>query len=636
VNKYRKDLDGIRAIAVLLVLFFHVDIVVFKAGFIGVDIFFTISGFLISGIVLREVQTTGFSFKKFYIRRATRLLPAYLFMLIITLLASLYILAPLALFDFFKSALASSLFVSNFYFLFNHSGYFSTSVHELPLLHTWSLSVEEQFYLIMPLSLILWMKIKIFKIRFAVLLGCLVFSIFVSGFLTSFNQGLSYFLVPSRIHEFLFGTLLAVIINQFSNKITPSTFASNVLFVISILGIFLVSTMLSSKGDFPGYIASIVCLFTALLIYVGLNENCISHKVLGNRLFVWIGLLSYSIYLWHWPIVSLLKYMQVDFYWYTQLTIVMVSLFFAAISYYYVEKPFRYGVYSKNSKVALALYALPAVVLMGFVSFHSLLPSKFSQQAVLAELMTKSAPEMGREICHSKYFVEGEQCYLGDTNSNLNGLLWGDSHASHFAPFIDVYAKSAHLKVKDTTMGNCPAIVDASTYVSSVKSECLEKNSQVLNYIEQERPDNLFVASSWFGYVRTGISEQSTAQNTQKIIDGIVKTLNNVHQLGVSKVYFFTTVARPEKDLSHCFLKQLRFTNNNCNFQLNEKQVDFSADLRSKLSTLDFVYIVDVNTMICKKGICRTSIGDIPLYRDSNHLNKFGAQELAKLYMRKL
>ena len=278
MNKYRKDLDGIRAIAVLLVLFFHVDIVVFKAGFIGVDIFFTISGFLISGIVLREVQTTGFSFKKFYIRRATRLLPAYLFMLIITLLASLYILAPLALFDFFKSALASSLFVSNFYFLFNHSGYFSTSVHELPLLHTWSLSVEEQFYLIMPLSLILWMKIKIFKIRFAVLLGCLVFSIFVSGFLTSFNQGLSYFLVPSRIHEFLFGTLLAVIINQFSNKITPSTFASNVLFVISILGIFLVSTMLSSKGDFPGYIASIVCLFTALLIYVGLNENCISHK----------------------------------------------------------------------------------------------------------------------------------------------------------------------------------------------------------------------------------------------------------------------------------------------------------------------------------------------------------------------
>ena len=117
-------MDGIRAIAVLLVLFFHVDFAFFKAGFIGVDIFFTISGFLISGIVLREAQTTGFSFKRFYIRRATRLLPAYLFMLVVTMLVSIYVLAPLALYDFLKSALASSLFVSNFYFLLNHSGYF--------------------------------------------------------------------------------------------------------------------------------------------------------------------------------------------------------------------------------------------------------------------------------------------------------------------------------------------------------------------------------------------------------------------------------------------------------------------------------------------------------------------------------
>lgn len=626
-------MDGIRAIAVLLVLFFHVDFAFFKAGFIGVDIFFTISGFLISGIVLREAQTTGFSFKRFYIRRATRLLPAYLFMLVVTMLVSIYVLAPLALYDFLKSALASSLFVSNFYFLLNHSGYFSTSVHELPLLHTWSLSVEEQFYLIMPITLILWLKIKNLYLRLALLGLSLLISIFMSGLLTAFNQGLSYFLVPSRIHEFLFGTVLAVLINYFGKKIIPSTLVSNVLMVISLLGIVLVSISLSSKGSFPGYTASFVCLLTMLIIYSGLNENCISHKLLGNRVFVWIGLLSYSIYLWHWPIVSFLKYMSVEFDIFTQLSIIALSFIFAWVSYWYVEKPFRYGTYSKSGKVAFSLYVLPALILCCFAVFHTALPTPFSNRAIVVEQMTKATPEEGREQCHSRSLTSNDKCFLGELSQKEKGILWGDSHASHFAPFIDYFSEKNHLKVKDTTMGNCPALVDAYKYLPKVSNACLTKNKHVIDYIAEEQPEVVFLASSWYGYLQSNLTESTFDKREEKLLEGIRTTVSRLRRSGVSQVYFFTTVARPDKDLSHCYLKSLRFIKEECDFQLNSDQTKLVKAIKKNLNEFRFVSLIDVNTLFCQEGICKTKMNSIPLYRDGNHLNRYGSLELAKLYM---
>lgn len=631
--KYRKDLDGIRAVAVLLVLFYHVDFAFFKAGFIGVDVFFTISGFLISGIVLREAQTKGFSFKRFYIRRATRLLPAYLFMLVVTMLASIYILAPLALYDFLKSALASSLFISNFYFLLNHSGYFSTSVNELPLLHTWSLSVEEQFYLTMPFMLILWLKVKNEYLRWAILGFSLLVFVFISGLLTNFNQGLSYFLVPSRIHEFLFGTVLAVLINNFGNKIIPKAIVSNMLVVASLFGIIFISITLSSKGSFPGYTASVVCLLTALIIYGGLNEDCISHKLLGNRVFVWIGLLSYSVYLWHWPIVSLLKYMEVKFDIFTQLLIIVLSFVSAGISYFYVEKPFRYGTYSKSGKVALSLYVLPALILCCFMVFHTALPSQFSNKAIIAEQMTKEAPEKGREECHSQELTGNNKCFLGNLNKEKSGILWGDSHASHFAPFVDLFSKENNLKVKDTTMGSCPALIDASKYLPNVSDACLNKNKQIIDYIAKERPKIVFLASSWYGYVQSQLAEGSFEKREEQLISGVKHTLLQLKELDVNKVYFFSTIARPDKDLSHCYLKSLQYIESECNFLLDSDQVHFAKIIKASLTDLSFVSVIDVNALYCPNGICNTRVKDIPLYRDGNHLNKYGSEELAKIYM---
>lgn len=630
--KYRKDLDGIRAIAVLLVLFFHVDVALFKAGFIGVDIFFTISGFLISGIVLRDAQSFGFSFKKFYIRRATRLLPAYLFMLVITLIMCSYILAPIAMLDFLQSALASSLFVSNFYFLINHSGYFSTTVHELPLLHTWSLSVEEQFYLIMPLSLILWLKIKSFRFRFLILSIGLIVSIFLSLYITSYNQEVSYFLVPSRVHEFLLGALLAVLINRYGTKITPKIFVANLLTIFSVVGILAFSLFLTSKENFPGYFASIICLFTALIIYCGLNESSVGHKLLGNKLFVWIGLLSYSLYLWHWPIVSLLKYMNVEFVWYVQISIIILSFSLAAISYYYVEKPFRYGGLSKKPLVAVLLYVLPVLILLLLLRLHANFPSSFSDKAIDVEVMTKSTPESGREVCHSENLTDKNLCHLGDNSQpKTYGLLWGDSHASHFSPFVNLYATEIGLKVKDTTMGDCPALFNADNYINEVKESCLSKNRKVFNYINIHRPKYVFIASSWFGYLQ----KYKDDVRADFVLRGMLDTLKELRLAGAEKVYFFTTVARPERDLSHCYLKELSYSSGGCDFRLSDKQSKWLENVKSELVKLSYVTVIDLNDLICSNSVCKTYLNEIPLYRDGNHLNKYGSEELAKLYINK-
>jgi peptidoglycan/LPS O-acetylase OafA/YrhL len=229
-KEYRADIDGLRAIAVLFVLFFHLEIGLFSSGFVGVDVFFTISGFLITSIVLKECLKGDFSFRKFYTRRALRLLPAYLFLLVIVILFAALFMAPIAFGKFLQSAIASGFFVSNFYFLFEQGGYFTTSASELPLLHTWSLSVEEQFYLLMPIALILWHKYCPKKHQFLVLILFLLFSILCSYLLTGFHQKLAYFVVFSRAHEFLLGSVVAFAVLYHKSRFQPSLFVANIIF----------------------------------------------------------------------------------------------------------------------------------------------------------------------------------------------------------------------------------------------------------------------------------------------------------------------------------------------------------------------------------------------------------------------
>lgn len=645
--KYRADIDGLRAIAVLIVLFFHLDLSLFKGGFVGVDVFFTISGFLITGIVLKEHKAQGFSFLRFYSRRATRLIPAYLVVVFCTLVVGFIILTPLALKELLQSAISSTFFVSNFYFLFTQGGYFSNAAHETPLLHTWSLSVEEQFYLIMPLAVILWLKIKTVKLKYSVLVFCFLLALLASYLLTKVHQPAAYFLVISRAHEFLVGSILAVIIHQHSERIKFTTISSNILFIASIFTLLFTALMFNAKSNFPGLLAIIPCLATAGMIFSGTNEKCISHKVLGNKVLVFIGLLSYSLYLWHWPIITFVKLFGFEFDPQVQLSLLLLSFICAYLSWRFVEKVVRYAQWSSKKSIAATFYVLPCLVLVSvfFYSEHNdFYPKRFEHQIVIAEAALKSKPELGRETCHTNDIaIDGsERCRLGSTTLNSKkAILWGDSHASHFTGLVDVVGKASNIQVLAVSRGNCPPLPNLFINAQGAKVACTERNDTVLKFILKQQPDYVFLAGAWGGYLLGNSLEGTQGEKLKTITTSLNNTLNILIKNNIKPVVL-EMLPRQKKDASACYLKAKLGVNgfdlNNCTVPSLKESFPSLALEFTKLKHIfkDSVTFINPESLFCSAGKCATYLDDIPLYRDSNHLNLQGSIKLGQRYLNSL
>ncbi len=353
--KYRPDIDGLRAIAVLSVLFYHVGFSVFKGGFIGVDVFFVISGFLITRLIKDELLETGrFRFLEFYARRARRLFPSLFFTLSVSMLLAVILFSPPDLERFGGALLHAVMSLSNFYF-WNESGYFDATASIKPLLHTWSLSVEEQFYLTWPFLIwLLLLKTKkagplialsaigvfsfLLNIEFADGKSALASSIFpsqTSGALD--GRATIFYLTPFRVFEFVIGALLVWIApHQPRNKIILEPFV--------IIGLALIAYPLfvyTEETLFPTYNAIMPCMGAALLIYSGAGAQY-AGRILNNRAAVLIGLISYSLYLIHWPIIVFYKYYKLsDLSGIERILVCLISVVGAWLMFRYIEKPFR-------------------------------------------------------------------------------------------------------------------------------------------------------------------------------------------------------------------------------------------------------------------------------------------------------
>lgn len=358
---YRPDIDGLRAIAVLSVLIFHIDSRYLSGGFIGVDIFFVISGFLITTIIKKEIEATGkFSFKNFYVRRVKRLFPALFFTLFITSIFAVLLFSP-SLLSSFGGALATSLLsVSNFFFWIE-SDYFDVSAKLKPLLHTWSLSVEEQFYLFWPFTLVFLLGIKskrviVFSIVFLTILSLWLNLVFQSGEVIIseyFEDGKStiFFLLPFRVYEFMFGAFLVWFIHyQLKQK-----YMYDILFVVGLFFIGYSMGFFDETILFPSFYGLLPVVGTVMLIYSSVHSKF--KVVLSNKLFVGIGLISYSLYLVHWPIVVFWNYLDNEVTKYDKLYMLLLSFVLAYISYKFVEQPFRKKeVTFKSIKLKLLLF----------------------------------------------------------------------------------------------------------------------------------------------------------------------------------------------------------------------------------------------------------------------------------------
>lgn len=422
---YRREIDGLRAIAVVSVIFYHAQITIFghqpfKGGFIGVDIFFVISGYLITSIILKELVSTGsFSFKYFYERRIRRILPVLLFVMSVSLPFAWLYLLPSSFVDFSKSILHSLGFSSNFYFHYSGQQYNAESGLLRPMLHTWSLSIEEQFYILFPLVLLI-----AFRYAKKYLIHILVLGFFLSLALADWGSrkhpSFNFYILPTRMWELLAGSLLAYfeIIRGYRSK----NKALNL--ILPFVGLILIGHSIlffNDKMFHPSFYTLSPIIGVCLIIWFS-NKDEIITKILSTKLFVGIGLISYSLYLWHYPIFAFIRIHNFNYHLNYSLLIILVIFFISIFSYYFVEKTFRYQL--KNSILFISI-----IFFVNFLIYSSIIKnSGVKSRFIFYEKMYPSIEIDGKILnkLRDKYYLN-----LKNKNEKLldkeNFLIVGDS-----------------------------------------------------------------------------------------------------------------------------------------------------------------------------------------------------------------
>jgi peptidoglycan/LPS O-acetylase OafA/YrhL len=496
---YRPDIDGLRAVAVLAVLGYHLKVSAFRGGFVGVDVFFVISGYLISAIILKDINSGKFSIATFYERRVRRILPALIGTLFgASLLAYLFFL-PGELMDYAKSLLAALFSASNFYF-WKHSGYFSAPVETKPLIHTWSLAVEEQFYLFLPIFLALAHRYFPRKLRVSVIVIALV-SFVISAVGAFLYPTATFYLAHTRAWELLLGVLISLeVFPEISRPVfrNLATFAGIVLICFAVFGF-------SSATPFPGIAALAPCIGAAMIIVAGESGKTVVGRALSLKPVAFIGLISYSLYLWHWPIIvfegmdsSLLSGVSIRM---TKIIIITLSFAIATLSWKFIESPFR----GKTSMPRVTLFkfsgaAAAAVAALGIIAilgngFPSRYPSKAIQVASYLDYDSAKYFRDGSCFISSgfKYSDFDFSKCLQEDPGKKNYLLFGDSHAAHL--WYGLSTSLDDVNLLQATASGCKPTLDQPMLTAAT---C----KQLMTYIYAEflpnhHVDRLLIAARW-------------------------------------------------------------------------------------------------------------------------------------------
>lgn len=642
---YRKDIDGLRSVAVLLVMLYHFGFHSLSGGFIGVDVFFVISGFLITNIIFSHHQ--NFDFIGFYARRVRRLLPALFSVLIVSFGFATLILLPSDYINFAKSIIWINIYLANVFFWRENGGYFEDGAEESPLIHTWSLAVEEQFYFIWPLFILA--GLRLFGARwFGILsIGILLVTIYLSQLITEMTLGAAYYLLPSRAFELMIGAVLALLWKRIP---TPSNVPSH-LISISGLGLIIYSSFFLSEHDpFPGYNAIPPTLGTALLIFSGKNPAALINRLLSLRPFVFTGLISYSLYLWHWPITAYVRYTGTPFDLPVQAAMIGSSFVLAYLNWKYIEIPFRDKNHLTHKQTFARLYLAPAITLSALamvVVMNGGFPHRFSDQVISMDQAFHTYSSELRGSCHSALLysrdLPNDACQLGETNAdNMKGkaFMLGDSHANHYTGFMDEIGQQYGILINDYTMDRCPPLFDTYWGTNLHKAKrCKERNDQAKAYLFD--PNNQFthviLAASW-PTVNSDLLHSSTNAITDKserarvLEQKLHDTLSTITDHGMIPI-----LLRDSPMLvgvkAKCPLKRQVFKQpQECDTQSypNTFMDRVVPILQQQFPQL---VVIDPRAILCQNGICKSEMDGLPMYRDLDHLNDVASRRLGQIYM---
>lgn len=626
---YRPDVDGLRALAVISVILNHMGFSFFSGGYIGVDIFFVISGFLITKIITKKIHNNTFSLSTFYEKRIRRILPALYTVILVTAFFVSLIFGLGEVKSFYKTVISTLFFFSNIQF-YKDIGYFNVDAVFKPLLHTWSLGVEEQFYIIFPLLLLFFYKVlktprKISYTLFFIFLlsmGANIWTVF-------YNKEMAFYFIHTRAWELMAGALLSLNIIPAFEKSWQNQVVSFVGFLMIVYGVFLYKP----ATLFPGYNALLPVLGTALLIHTGKGGRTYVSCVLSSRPILFIGLISYSLYLWHWPVISLNSYWALveGAPFFDDLIIGFLIVILSITSWYFIERPFQ------NQKIVSTRGVL---ILMGSLTIIMFMVAKGAHKTTLLDevlanpetiiydedfLFDKKYIDSGCNVGASR-IEKGQLCAFGKTEKQeIDFAFWGDSFAETLAPAFEIAAKKQNKKFVYAIEHACPTILNVPFKGSARGSRCEVSNAFIMEQIKKHKIKNVIIHLS-YNYNNIDLPAGHRCEKYNGVarfnclLNETVETLNqlgvNVHIIGPIpggvKPIQLRKYKKDPKDF--CVPKETAYPKN--------------PELMKGFKTLrenNKIKYYDPAQVLCFDGMCQCEHNKKPLFSDGGHISKYGA-----------
>lgn len=655
---YRAEIDGLRAIAVVSVILYHAQIVIFgrdwfEGGFIGVDIFFVISGYLITRIILTELeQTNAFSFIKFYERRARRILPMLLVVIAICILFAWQKLLPLDLVDFAKSALSAIGFGSNFYFYFSTTEYGADSALLKPLLHTWSLGVEEQFYIVVPIIiLVIWKFARASLLTLLIVM--LIISIQFSDVMEVSNSELNFFLPISRFWELLVGSIIAFIELKYGRSRNPLLTQT-----LPIIGLFLITHSIlffDANTPHPSFQTVIPILGIALILAFCSTHDFVG-KLLSYKPIVGIGLISYSLYLWHFPIFAFGRIGSSNPTIYEKIEWILLACILSVISYFIIEKTFR----KANFISVRWFFSLILITAVGLIAINYQIIYKSGYSNRLPPLLSKNLSELKIKVWRIKD-DQGRICqnqtknFCGVFNSDelTNIYLVGDSHLSAIAPTLRENL-AGNFNLVEMNRTSCPFVLDVPLLdPNGIEVKACDRTWQQLRF-ENIRSNNsiviiggrfpVYLSNQYFnnneGGIEGGKWKYRFGKNKHSINDSFRKTID---LLTSNNIYVVLLYPIPEVGVNvpSYLLNQKR------SFEIKSLSTDFDVYLKRSESTFEMFNSVDSpkifrvypHLKLCDEQNtrrCYTHNTEDVFYVDDDHLSAKGSEMIVEQIMEQI
>lgn len=617
--KYRKEIDGLRALAVIPVILYHAGLTQFSGGYIGVDVFFVISGYLITTIIHDEILRDSFSIAHFYERRARRILPALFFVCLVSIPFAWAWMLPAAFKDFSHSLIAVSLFSSNILFS-GESDYFATAAELKPLLHTWSLAVEEQFYLFFPLILLFFRRLKTAAL-FTLLTTISLTSLFLADYASVHYPAANFYLLITRAWELGMGAMLAIGL-PFMCQPRHLTAQS-----LSIIGLALIGYSIfyfDESLPFPG-LWGLLPTFGTILTIAYARPGTLVSALLSLKLVVAIGLVSYSAYLWHQPLFAFARINSVDS---TQVLLLLssVSMLLAYFSWRYIEAPFRNNKYlSRRQIFTLAISTSGLLIITGLLisSFNGFdYRYNESQKQILAylEYEPETAYREGQCFLRSDQTYEAFSPACFSAGSKQKSIaIWGDSHAAALSYGL----RTRHPALTQLTASACSPLAG---YQQKRRPNCMAINAFALQVLGEQQPAIILLHANWRdSYGKPAQSLESLLSNTISRIR-IASPATNIILLGDTPRW---QPSLPEYLVSkHIELQDQAYIESD-----NYREISIMEQRVKAIAQKEKVEFISILDLLCKQALCLSSVktndGYAPLVWDGGHLTPAASSQIS-------